>query len=115
VPQDLPVSGIRRLAVEDELPPERAADLLVQVCVDEEAAARATGLGREVRSPEPFLLRPGAELRDQRLCFVVLPVERGLVGVHVRLHEDADALAKLDGLVGRAEVGDRHAVSIARG
>jgi len=60
-----------------------------------------------------LLLRAGAELRDQRIGLVVLAVERGLVGVDVRFHEDADALAELERLVGRAQVGDGHAVSIA--
>ena len=55
-PQDLPVSRVGRLAAEDELTPERAADLLVQVRVDEEAPARAARLGRQVRRPQP--LRP---------------------------------------------------------
>src|SRR5207302_6870260 len=87
--QNLAVARVRGLAVEDELPPDAAADLLVQVRVGEEAAARPAGLGREVRRPEPFRLRAGAKVGDQRRRIVVLPRERLLVRVDVRLHEGA--------------------------
>ena len=59
--EDLAVAGIRCLAVEDELAPEAAPDLLVQVRVGEKALAGATSLGREVRRPEPFGLGARAE------------------------------------------------------
>ena len=51
---------------------------------------------------------------DERLGVVVLPVERGLVRIDVLLHERAVAGTELDDLVGRAQVGDGHGVSIAR-
>ena len=76
--------------------PERAPDLLVQVRVDEEAPARAAGLGRQVRRPEPLLLRTRAEPLDERLGVLVLAVERRLVRVDVLLHERAVAAAELE-------------------
>ena len=113
-PEDLGVARVRSLAAEDELAPQRAPDLLVQVRVDEEAPARATGLGGHVRRPEPLLLRKSAETLDECLGVLVLAVERGLVRVDVLLHERAVATAELDDLVGRSQVGDGHGVSIAR-
>ncbi len=113
-PEDLGVARVGRLAAEDELTPDRAADLLVQVRVDEEAPARAARLGRHVRRPETLLLRSGAQTLDERVGLVVLAVQRGLVRIDVLLHERAVAGTELDDLVGRAEVGDGHGVSIAR-
>ena len=73
-PQDLAVAGVGRLAAEDELRPDRAPDLLVQVGVDEEAPARAAGLRGQVRRPEPLLLRERAQPLDERVGVVVLAV-----------------------------------------
>ena len=87
--EDLGVAGVRRLAAEDELAPHRAADLLVQVRVVEEAGAGAAGLGRHVRRPEPALAHLVAQLRDERLAVVVLALERRLVREHVLVHERA--------------------------
>ena len=77
--QDLGVAGVGCLAAEHELPPERAADLLVQVRVVEEAGAGAAGFGWDVRRPEArrFHLRP--QLGDERVGCVVLAVERRFV------------------------------------
>ena len=55
--QDLAVARVGRLAAEDELRDDAAADLLVQVRVLEEAAARAAGLGRQMRRPQARVLR----------------------------------------------------------
>ena len=55
--QDLAVPGVGRLAAEDQLRDEAAADLLVQVRVLEEAAARAARLRRQMRRPEARVLR----------------------------------------------------------
>ena len=85
--QDLAVTGVGRLAVEDELGPHAAADLLVQQRVLDEAGARAARLRWEVRRPDPGGLRLGAQLRDQRVGRLVLASERGLVRVDVLLHE----------------------------
>ena len=60
-----------------------------------------------------LLLRGGAQPLDERVGLVVLAVERRLVRVDVLLHERAVARTELDDLVGRAEVGDGHGVSIA--
>jgi F420-dependent oxidoreductase-like protein len=102
--QDLAVPGVGRLAVEDELCPDAAADLLVQVRVGEEALPRATGLGRKVRSPEALRLRARTQLLEQRLRGLVLAPERGLVRVDMRVHE---------GAVTGAQLLDLHRVSIA--
>src|SRR5207302_717561 len=64
--QDLAVAGVRRLAVEDQLAPERPADLLVQVGVGEEAAAGAAGLRRKVRRPQALRLRPSPQIDHER-------------------------------------------------
>ena len=53
--EDLGVSGVGRLAPEDELAPHRAADVLVQIRIVEKAGAAAAGLGRNVRRPQPEL------------------------------------------------------------
>ena len=66
-----------------------------------------------MRRPESLCLRHPTEALHQRLGLVVLAVQRGLVGVDVLLHERAVAGTELDDLVGRAEVGDGHGVSIA--
>ena len=57
--------------------------------VSEEAAAGASGLGRQVRRPEPLRLRARAQLREQRVGGVVLAGERGLGREDVLLDEGA--------------------------
>src|SRR5205814_2346003 len=104
------VAGVGRLTVEDELRPEAAADLLVQVCVGEEAVPRAAGPGRKVRRPETLGLRAGAELVDQAPRVVVLAGDRLLVRVDVLLEECA--VRRLQRLV--VEGLDGHPFSIAR-
>ena len=79
-PEDLAVARVGRLAAEDELGVRGAPDLLVQVRVGEEALAAATGLGREVRRPQPGLLRLRLELRDERERRVVLARDRRSLG-----------------------------------
>ena len=90
--EDLAVARVGRLAVEDELGPEAAPDLLVQVGVVEEPFAAAAGLGREVRRPEPLCLRPRAQLGDRGVRRVVLAREHRLGRVDVLLHERPVAL-----------------------
>ena len=51
--EDLGIAGVRRLAAEDQLAPDGAADLLVQVGVVQEAGAGAARFRRHVRRPEP--------------------------------------------------------------
>ena len=87
--QDLGVAGVRRLAAEDELAPHGEADLLVQVRVVEEAGPGAARLGRDVRCPESEPAHLVAERRDERVRFVVLPVEDVLVREHAIGHERA--------------------------
>ena len=73
--EDLAVSRVRRLAVEDVLRPRDAPDLLVQVRVRAEALAGAAGLRWEMRRPEPFRLGACAQVAQQRLGVVVLAKE----------------------------------------
>ncbi len=89
--QDLGVPRIGRLAAENELGGDRAADLLVQVSVGEEAGAGAARLRRDVRRPQPFRLGARLQLGDQ--CVVGL--ERLLVRVDVLLHEGAVPRAQI--------------------
>src|ERR1700751_606139 len=89
------VPRVRRLAAEDQLRDEAAADLLVEVGVLEEAAARAARLRGQVRCPESRLLSLSLQLADQLVGRVVLPRERLLVRIDVLLHERAHALAPL--------------------
>ena len=63
--EDLGVAGVGRLAAEDELAPQRAADVLVQVRVVEEAGAGAAGLGRDVRRPQAERAHLVAQLVDE--------------------------------------------------
>ena len=79
LPEDLGVAGVGRLAAEDVLRPRRAADLLVEVGVREEAGARAAGLGREVRRPQAVGLRALAQRVDELERGVVLARDRRLV------------------------------------
>ena len=72
--EDLAVARVRRLAAEDQLRDEAAADLLVEVRVLEEAAARAARLRRQVRRPEARVLRLLLQLGDERVGGVVLRV-----------------------------------------
>ena len=65
--EDLAVAGVGRLAAEDQLRDHAAADLLVQVRVLEEAAARAARLRRQVRRPEAGVLRLLPQLGDERV------------------------------------------------
>ena len=65
--EDLAVARVGRLAAEDQLRDEAAADLLVQVGVLDEAAAGAAGLRRQVRRPQARVLRLLLQLRDQRV------------------------------------------------
>ena len=96
VVEDLGVAGVRRLAAEDELRVERAADLLVQAGVVEESLAGAACLGRHVRRPQPLLARARLQRGDQLLRGVVLALDRSLVRIDVLLHERAVARARLD-------------------
>ena len=98
--QDLAVPRVGRLAAEDQLGDEAAADLLVQIRVLEEAAAAAARLRRQVRRPEARLLRLLPQLADQRVRFVVLPEERRLVRVDVLLHERPNPRAAVGDQVG---------------
>ena len=77
--EDLAVAGVGRLAVEDELRPRAAPDLLVQQRVLDEAGAAAARLVRQVRRPDPRSLRLRAQLLDERVGGGVLTRERGLV------------------------------------
>jgi hypothetical protein len=104
--EDLGVARVGRLAPEHELGVGRAADLLVQVRVREEPATGPPGLGRDVRRPEPGLLRLRLERADQ---LGVVALEGLLVRIDVLLHERPVAPAQIAKLVGRCEVGDRHA------
>ncbi len=61
----------------------------------------------------PCSFARSAQPRDERVRVVVLAVQHALVGIDVLLHEGALARAKLEHLVGRAQIGDGHAVSIA--
>ena len=70
--EDLRVARVRRLAAEDQLRDEAAADLLVEVGVLEEAAARAARLRRQVRRPEACVLRLLLQLAHERVGRVVL-------------------------------------------
>ena len=94
--EDLAVARVGRLTAEDELRDRAAADLLVQVRVLEEAAARAAGLRRQVRGPEPRLPGLLLQLGDQRVRSLVLAAEGLLVRIDVVLHERANALTTLD-------------------
>ena len=93
--QDLAVARVRRLAAEDELGPDAAPDLLVQVRVGEEPLPGPARLGRQVRCPQTVVPRPRPQLLHQPLRRVVLAVERGLGRVDVLLHESAVAVAQL--------------------
>ena len=70
--EDLAVAGVGRLAAEDELRDEAAADLLVEVGVLEEARARAACLRRQVRRPEAGVLHLLLQLGDERVGGLVL-------------------------------------------
>jgi hypothetical protein len=87
--EDLAVARVGRLAVEHELRPHAAADLLVQERVLHEAGACAARLGRQVRRPDARRLRLRAQLVDQSVGRVVLALERSLVRIDVLLHERA--------------------------
>jgi hypothetical protein len=100
--QDLGVAGIRSLTAEDELRPDGAADLLVQARIREEAEPGAARLRRDVRRPESLRARAGAQLLDQRVRGIVLPVQRRLGRVDVLSHEGAVASSQLQHL-GREE------------
>ncbi len=113
LPEDLPVARIRRLAAEEQLAPERAADLLVQERVREEASVGAPRLGGQVRSPQALVLRDLSQSHDQLVRPVVLAVERLLVRVEVLLHEGAHVRPELEHVVRGTQIGDRHGVSIA--
>ena len=69
--QDLAVARIRGLAAEDELGPDAAADLLVEIRVGEESLPGPAGFRREVRRPEPGrrarrrAARPSPRARDR--------------------------------------------------
>ena len=93
--EDLAVPGVGRLAVEDELRPHAPPDLLVQERVLDEAGAGSARLAREVRRPDPGLLRPLTQVGDQLVGRVVLALERGFVRVDVLLHERAHLGAAL--------------------
>ncbi len=113
VPEDLSVAGVGRLAAEDQLRPDRAADLLVQVRIHEEAPVGAARLGRQVRRPQTLLLDEAAEMLDELVRRFVLLPQRALVRIDVLLHEGPDTGPELEHLVGGTEIGDRHPVSIA--
>ena len=98
--QNLAVAGVRRLTAEDQLRDEAAPDLLVQVRVLDEPAARAARLRRQVRRPQSRLPRLLLELADERIRPLVLQEEHRLVRIDVLLHERAHALATLCDLVG---------------
>ena len=109
------VAGVGRLAAEDELRVRRAADLLVQVRVGEEALRRCRrppAAGAAPRGPASFASRswPASAISS-----VVLARERRLVRVDVLLHEGAVARAQLVQLVGGARSMIVTPVSIARG
>ena len=114
VVEDLPVAGIGRLAVEDVLRPQHAADLLVQVSVGEETLPGSARFGREVRCPEPCRLRACAQFHDQLLRCVVLASERHLVRIDVLLHEGAVLGAQFREVGGGGGVGDRDGARIAQ-
>ena len=94
--EDLAVACVGRLAAEHELRDEAAPDLLVEVRVLDEAAAAAARLRRQVRSPQPLLLRLLLQLADERVGAGVLTKERLLVRVHMLLHEAAHPLTAVD-------------------
>ncbi len=75
VVKDLGVAGVGRLAAEDELAEARAADVLVQVRVVEEAGAGAASFGWHVRRPEAELAHLVAE-STQELLRLLRPVSR---------------------------------------
>src|SRR5207247_769381 len=87
--QDLGVARVGGLAAEHKLAPERAADVLVQVGVVEEAGAGPAGLRGHVRGPEPRVAHLVAELRDESVGLVVLAVEDLLVRQYAVVHEGA--------------------------
>ena len=93
--QDLAVARVGGLAAEDELAPHRAADVLVQIRVVEEAGAGAARLGRHVRRPQPERAHLVAQLLDERVGLGVLAVEDRLVREHPLGHERADLLEPL--------------------
>ena len=66
-----------------------------------------------MRRPQALLLRGRPQPLDERLGSVIFLIQRRLARVDVLLHERAVTGAELDDLVGRAEVGDGHGVSIA--
>ena len=94
--EDLGVPGVGCLAAEDELRPERPADLLVHAGIGEEAESRPTRRRRDVRRPQTGRLGTLAELGEQRVRSFVLPAQRGLRRIHVRPHELPVAGAKLE-------------------
>src|SRR5207248_9687002 len=89
--EDLCIAGIGRLAAEDQLRDEAAADLLVEIRVLEKAAARAAGLRWQMRCPEARVLRLLLQLADKCVGRFVLTRERLLVRIDVLLHERARA------------------------
>ena len=96
--QDLAVARVGRLAVEDELRPHAAADLLVQERVLHEARSpsRPPPAGRcGAQIPAAFAFARSS--RDQRVRRLVLARERRLVRIDVLLHERAHLrAARLD-------------------
>src|SRR5207244_9247892 len=81
--KDLPVAGVRGLAVEDVLRPQHAPDLLVQMRVGEKTEPGSPRFRRKVRRPQSFVLRTGAQLGNQLLRRAVLATERRLVRLEV--------------------------------
>ena len=90
--QNLRVAGVWCLTPEHELRPGRAADLLVQVRVVEEAGAGAACFGADVRRPQSPGLGTPAQLRNEVL---VVGRETRLVRIDVLLHEGAVTCAQL--------------------
>ncbi len=107
--EDLGIPGVGRLAAEDELTPHRAADVLVEVRIVEEACSGAACLGRHVRRPEPGGAHLVLQSAQQLFPGFVLALDRSLVREHALGHEGADAL---EAVGGGSPGSDRHAVSI---
>ena len=111
--EDLAVARVRRLAVEDQLAPERPPDLLVEVRVREEALAGAAGLRREMRRPQPLGLCACAERRHELYGGVVLAVQVRFDRIDVLLEERAVRRPQLFELLEGRKLSDRHGPIIA--
>jgi hypothetical protein len=66
-----------------------------------------------VRRPQALVLDEHAKSIDERVCLFVLTFEHLLVRIDVLLHERPYPSPEREHVVRRAEIGDRHAFSIA--